>query len=62
MSETPNLDDVIVPEEQAIPDHTAHGKIPKHVDDEELERRTQHERELVGSDDYDPNDVPSATE
>ncbi|MGN6606971.1 MAG: hypothetical protein ACTHMS_08180 [Jatrophihabitans sp.] len=62
MSETPNLDDVIIPEEQAIPDHRAHAKTPAHLNDDELARRTEQERIAAGIDDYDPDDVPSATE
>jgi hypothetical protein len=56
------LDEVMVPEEQATPDHHAHGKTPKHLNEEDLERRTEHERVEVGLDDFDPDDVPPATE
>jgi hypothetical protein len=62
MSETPNLDDVIIPEEQAIRDRHAHGKMPAHPNDDALAKRTEQERIAVGIDDYDPDDVPSATE
>jgi hypothetical protein len=58
----PTLDDVIEPTEQAIPDRSEHGKMPAHPNDDELARRTEQERVEVGLDDYDPNDVPSATE
>jgi hypothetical protein len=58
----PNLDDVIVPTEHPTPDHHQHGKTPKHVNDDELEHRTEQERVQAGIDDYDPDDVPPATE
>jgi hypothetical protein len=58
-SDNPTLDDVIEPTEQAIPDHRAHGKIGHHVNDDELERRTEQERIEVGVDDG-PNAVPPA--
>ena len=61
-SDNPTLDDVIEPTEQAIPDRHEHGKMPPHPNDDELARRTEHERVELGLDDYDPNDVPSATE
>jgi hypothetical protein len=56
------LDEVMETTEQATPDHTAHGKMPKHLNDDELQRRTEHERVEAGVDDYDPDDVPPATE
>jgi len=43
MSE-PNLDDVTIETEQPHPDHREHAKTPKHVDEDELDRRTKHER------------------
>ena len=48
----------MVPTEEVHPDHREHAKQGKHVDDDELERRTQHERELVaeGSDGEDSGD------
>ena len=46
----PNLDDVMTPSEEVHPDHREHAKSPKHVDDTELERRTEHEREEVHGD------------
>ncbi len=49
----PNLDDVIVPEENVTRDRTQHAKDP-HPDDEVLEHRTEQERQAVGSDDADP--------
>ncbi|MBY6410379.1 hypothetical protein HQ346_02280 [Rhodococcus sp. BP-252] len=46
----PNLDDVIVPTEEVHPDHREHAKEPKHLDDTELDARTEHEREETGAD------------
>jgi hypothetical protein len=46
-SEETNLDEVMVPTERTHPDHRAHAKTDKHVDDDELQRRTEHVRELV---------------
>ncbi|MBY6678519.1 MULTISPECIES: hypothetical protein [unclassified Rhodococcus (in: high G+C Gram-positive bacteria)] len=43
----PTLDDVLVPTEDAHPDRRAHAKTPSHLDDDELEQRTQHERDEV---------------
>lgn len=59
-NDEPNLDDVLPVEEHAIPDRREHGKQPAHLNDEELARRTEHERVEVGIDDYDPNEVPPA--
>jgi len=42
-----DLNDVMVPTEQVHPDHREHAKQPRHLDDDDLERRTQHEREIV---------------
>ncbi|MGA9872528.1 MAG: hypothetical protein WBQ44_15490 [Rhodococcus sp. (in: high G+C Gram-positive bacteria)] len=41
----PTLDDVLIPTEEAHPDHREHAKTPKHIDDDELAARTEHERE-----------------
>jgi hypothetical protein len=43
----PDLGEVMVPTEEAHPDRREHAKQPKHVDEEELERRTEYEREIV---------------
>lgn len=59
-TDEPTLDDVITPTEQAVPDPRAHAKTPAHLNDEALQRRTEHERIEVGIDDYDPNAVPDA--
>ena len=45
--DVPELDDVMVPTETVHPDHREHAKSPKHVDDDELARRAQHEQQLV---------------
>jgi hypothetical protein len=58
----PTLDDVIEPTEQAPRDRSFHGKQPPHLNDDELERRTEHERAEVGLTDYDPTEVPPATD
>lgn len=45
-----DLDDVMVPTEQAHPDHREHAKASDHPDDDELARRTEHERHVVEAD------------
>lgn len=47
---TPTVDDVMVPTENVSADHHEHAKDP-HPSQEVLDARTQHERELVDSDD-----------
>jgi hypothetical protein len=51
----PNLDDVMETTEQAFPDRHEHGKAKPHPDDDELERRTEEEREAVGLEEPGPN-------
>ena len=58
--DTPTLDDVITPTEQAIPDHREHSKVGHHVNDGELQRRTEQERVEAGAGDGDPESVPPA--
>ena len=58
----PNLDDVMRPTESAPRDRQEHGKAPAKPNDDELARRTEQERIAAGLEDYDPNEVPSATE
>lgn len=60
--DTPTLDDVLPTSEQAIPDHREHGKTGHHLNDEQLEHRTEQERVAAGIDDVDPDEIPSATE
>jgi hypothetical protein len=61
-NDEPTLDDVIETTEQAPRDRAGHGKQPPRLDDDDLERRTEHERVELGLDDYDPNEVPPATD
>lgn len=62
MADEETLDDNIPVTEHATPDHHEHGKAPARLNDEELARRTEHERIQAGIEDYDPNETPSATE
>jgi hypothetical protein len=39
----PTLDDVMETTETVTPHHRDHAKTPKHLDDDELERRAEHE-------------------
>jgi hypothetical protein len=48
--EDPEISDVIVPTEEVHPDHREHAKQPHRIDDDELERRVQHERDITGAD------------
>ncbi len=50
----PNLDDVMDTEESAPRDRHAHGKSNPRPNDDELQHRTEQERQAVGSDDADP--------
>jgi hypothetical protein len=50
-SPEPNLDDVITPEESAPKDRHEHGKASPRPNDEELQHRTEQERQAVESDD-----------
>jgi hypothetical protein len=43
-------------------DHREHGGAGARPDDDELARRTERERVDAGLDDYDPDDVPPATD
>lgn len=43
-------------------DRRFHGGAPDRLDDEELARRTESERAEAGVSDYDPGDVPPATD
>jgi hypothetical protein len=47
--DAPDLNDVLVPTEVAHPDHREHAKQSKHPDDDDLERRTEHERRIVNA-------------
>jgi hypothetical protein len=43
-------------------DRREHGGMPLRPDEDELARRTEEERVEAGVDDYDPNEVPPATD
>jgi hypothetical protein len=58
----PTLDDVIEPTENAPRDRQEHAKSPDRIDDDVLAHRTEQERVQAGIDDYDPDDVPPASE
>jgi hypothetical protein len=58
----PDLDDVMETTEDARPDRREHGKAPARPDDDELAHRAEEERVEAGIDDYDPDDVPPATD
>lgn len=49
-NDAPNLNDVIVPTEEVHEDHREHAKQPHPIDDDELARRVEHEREVTGAD------------
>lgn len=48
-TQQPNLDDVDQPTESVRPDHHQHSKLPRPLDDEALEQRTQQERDATGA-------------
>ena len=48
--------------ENARRDRREHGGAPMRPDDDELARRTEQERVDAGVDDYDPDEVPPATD
>ena len=50
------------PAEQFHRDRREHGGIPGHLDDDQLARLTEEERVAAGLDDYDPDEVPPATD
>ena len=43
-------------------DRREHGGAPTHPDDDALAQRTESERVAAGLEDYDPADVPAATD
>jgi hypothetical protein len=53
--DAPNLNDVMVETEEVHPDRREHAKAAKHPDDDELERRTQHERDITGAEGGEQN-------
>jgi hypothetical protein len=50
------------PAEQFRRDRHEHGGMPQHIDDDRLARLTEEERVAAGIDDYDPDEVPPATD
>jgi hypothetical protein len=65
----PQTDGVVMTEqdpdtfaEQFHRDRREHGGIPGHLDDDQLARLTEEERVAAGVDDYDPDEVPPATD
>src|SRR5690349_9489387 len=50
------------PAEEFHRDRREHGGIPGHLDDDQLARLTEEERVEAGLDDYDPDEVPPATD
>jgi hypothetical protein len=44
-----DLSDGLVPTESVHPDHHEHAKESKHLDDEELASRAEHERKIVNA-------------
>jgi hypothetical protein len=61
---TPNLDDVIEPEDDALPQPIAqgHAGMPDRLDDDALAAATEQERVDAGLADYAPSQVPPATD
>jgi hypothetical protein len=50
------------PEDEFHRDRREHGGAPFHLDDDQLARLTEEERVAAGLEDYDPDEVPSATD
>jgi hypothetical protein len=50
------------PAEEFHRNRREHGGAPQHVDDDRLARLTEEERVEAGLDDYDPDEVPPATD
>ena len=50
------------PAEEFHRDRREHGGIPGRIDDDQLARLTEEERVEAGVDDYDPDEVPPATD
>ncbi|WP_433875110.1 hypothetical protein [Sinomonas atrocyanea] len=62
--DAPNLDDVITPEEDALPRriYKGHAGMPDKLDDDALAAATEEERVAAGLADYAPSQVPPATD
>jgi hypothetical protein len=50
------------PDEQFRRDRHEHGGAPDYLDDDKLARLTEEERVEAGVDDFDPDEVPPATD
>ena len=50
------------PAEEFRRDRREHGGAPQHLDDDKLAHAAEEERVEAGLDDYDPDEVPSATD
>jgi hypothetical protein len=50
------------PDEQFHRDRREHGGAPDRLDDDKLARLTEEERVTAGLDDFDPDEVPAATD
>lgn len=50
------------PAEEFHRDRREHGGMPQHIDDDRLARLTEEERVQAGIDDFDPDEVPPATD
>lgn len=61
---TQGLDDVIDPQEDALPTstRTGHAKMPERIDDDDFQAAAEQERVAAGLADYAPGDVPPATD
>ena len=60
--QTPDLPDEPNEPEQFHRDRREHGGAPDRLDDDQLARLTEEERVEAGVDDYDPDEVPPATD
>jgi len=60
--QTPELPDEPDEPEQFHRDRREHGGAPFRIDDDRLARLTEEERVEAGVDDYDPDEVPPATD
>ncbi|HEV7167082.1 MAG TPA: hypothetical protein VGN49_03840 [Micrococcaceae bacterium] len=60
----PNLDDVIEPHDDALPQpiKKGHAGMPDRLDDDALAAATEQERFDAGLEDYNPDTVPEATD
>lgn len=61
-SDAPRIDDVMETTEDVHRDRREHGGASPHVDDDALAERTEDERVEIGLDDFNPDEVPPATD